>query len=650
MAEGNFFEVDAQWALQGKTLGRNGYRVLACSTGSLSADHFTEAINRFSMGTPETLPQVTISWLSQGVMNHLALAIHQFASDAQTPDGQLTIRDDDGRPVVTTRYYCVPYEPVADHSISYQAMYEAFAVAPLRPENGPPLPVQLAVPPAGPSAPPVSGERPPLDPLAIKAAALLLTGRPVCVLGGQAASTAERLGFIDTVMALLPYGFRARMTAATWTRATNQNHRFRLFFSGAQRDTDQPDRVVFWGRPERTVLTQDDEYAYWYQNWLNDGQARNVLLGLKQPISFTNRNEVLEALNAIGTPFLSSRKARHSRRYELDLLPKQTDFRGETAPAHAVRSEGEECLLECAQYMEKPDLPELSAVINQLKITTKAEVSPEHRARYRELIAERQLFRHDEALGNLEGKLRDLLFKLAFVPPFSYEDYCLVEDGIGAAAPDSALLQLIEKAGIADPRVKAIVYRQLPNEESEKKLARWYSSKDLRAEHLLNELARTVRRPRHARLLCDVTVEYLRKMHQHYEPEAIKHVLRQHSYLVRALQNGDVGHDQYQISAFCWFLRAAYPDKLMRQDLYSVLIGATEPPTRTFLAAVLLTLENAEDAGLARELYVFSSLMAMNLKQDTSRELYRLLMSPWPTGIISDHPALAYPESHEGEP
>jgi AraC-like DNA-binding protein len=189
---------------------------------------------------------VTISYLTHGVVKHLALAIHGFASDAQSPGGELMASDDDGRPVVVTSYYCVPYVPVAEHGFSYQALYKAFTAIPLSPENGSVLPAKLPLPSSPPAAP---GKGPGIDPLAARTAALLVSGRPVCVLGAQETGMAERLAFVDAVMALLPYGFRARMSAATWTRATNRNHRFRLFFSGARRDAKEPDHVVYWGRP-----------------------------------------------------------------------------------------------------------------------------------------------------------------------------------------------------------------------------------------------------------------------------------------------------------------------------------------------------------------------------------------------------------------
>lgn len=658
----NFFTVDAQWALQGKTPGRDGYRVLACSSGgpaSLSAGNFTEAIGRFSMGTPETLPQalpqVTVSYLTPGVKNHLALAIHRFASDAQAQDGQLMARDDDGRPVVVTSYYCVPYAPVAEHGASYQALYEAFAAVPLHPENGPVLQAELPLPPDPPAAP---DEGHAIDPLAAKTAALLLSGRPVCVLGALNASMAERLAFIDAVMALLPYGFRARMTAATWTRATNENHRFRLFFSGARRDAKEPDHVVAWGRPEQAVLTRNED---WYVEWLETGpvgQKLSLLAGRTHPRSLANKNEVNEVfdvLDEIDSLLQSPRRSRFSRRPAAEPDRKQKDLGLAWDMATPGRSPSEQLLLDCASHMEKLDAQQLSAAIKQLN-AVKADVIPGHRDRYQELIKEYRLFRHDEAFGDLEVELRKTLLKIAFVPPLSYEDYCLIEDGISeAAVPDSALLQLIEEAGLADNRVKAITYRQLPGVAAEKKLTRWYASADLSADRLLNLLALDVQRPRHTRILCDVTIDYLRKMSQHYDPRDIERVLRQHSYLARKLQDSVPGQNQYQIDAFGYFLKAAYPGGLTRSDISHVMNGTNEPLTLPFLAAVHLMAANSADADLARHLYVHYSFMVMGLETATCRELEKLI-SPYvqapgaPADATQLQRVISAPQSSDSDP
>ncbi len=632
MTDRGSFPVDAQWALQGKTLGRDGYRVLACSTGSrdaLSLENFTEAIGRFSMGTPETLPnalpQVTISYLQPGRVNHLALAIHRLASDAH-PDGQLTASDDDGRPVVATSYYCVRYDPVAERSVSYRDMYEAFAKAPLRPVNGSVLSVEM---PAAPTAPDPGA----INPLAAKAAALLLMGRPVCVLGATLqTSMTDRLGFIDTVMSLIPYGFRARMTAATWTRATNQNHRFRLFFSGARRDTKAPDNVVVWGHPEQTTITMDDDIAEWYFHWLGTGQVTqkqlSLLAGITKPRSLANRYEVLEALDDIAPVSGQLRGPTFTLRTETPD-PEQKGSGNGPGPTGdttaAARSEVEQLLIDCARYMEVLDTPQLSAAIGRLKRSARHSMEASEWDRFRELIREHRLFRHNDALGRDEDTLREILLKIAFEPPLSYGDYCLIEDGIGeAGVPDPSLLQLIDKQGAADDRVKAITYRQLPSGDAERKLSKWF--KELSADRLLHLLALEVKHPRHMRLLCEVTVDYLRKMSKTYDSEHIDRVLRQHSYLAGKLQDSMAGDAQYQLETLGIFLRAAYPNGLTRQDLYHVMIGTKEPVTLPFLGAVILMLADADDAALARELYVYSSFRVMPLKTLTWRELERLIL------------------------
>jgi hypothetical protein len=132
-------------------------------------------------------------------------------------------------------------------------------------ENGP----TLRVPFTGQAYPP-----PVIDPLAMRVAALLLTSRSVCVLQAESVTAADRLVFIDTVMALLPYGFRARMTAATWTRATYRDHHFRLFFSSSPRASGRGDHVVSWGRPETAVITPADGAAHEYLTWLEDTLSR----------------------------------------------------------------------------------------------------------------------------------------------------------------------------------------------------------------------------------------------------------------------------------------------------------------------------------------------------------------------------------------
>jgi hypothetical protein len=249
--------VDVQWALYGKATGTSGDGVLACSTGDLAMGNFADAISRFQLGALHRLPQVSVSY-AQPVKpgrGYLALAIHKPADQGQVALGE------DGRPVAYTNYFCLPYGPLAAGGVTYQAMHEALRDLRLPTVNG----ATLRVPIAGRPWPPAV-----IDPLAMRVAALLLTGRSVCVLRAQHVPVSGRLGFIDTVMGLLPYGFRAKMTAATWTRATYRDHHFRLFFSDAPRGSERPDHVVTWDHPETAVITPEDGAAHEYLAWLED--------------------------------------------------------------------------------------------------------------------------------------------------------------------------------------------------------------------------------------------------------------------------------------------------------------------------------------------------------------------------------------------
>jgi hypothetical protein len=253
--------VSVQWAWHGKAPDHEGYRILACSSGGLSMRNFEEALSRFSPGMLDVLPQVSVSYLRparQDDRSYLALAIH----DAAHGDAERARFDGSGREITHTSYFCAPFAPLADAAIGYQAMHQAFAAVRLPVTDGPPIRVTMA---------PATHLAPAIDDLTIRTAALLLTGTPVCVLGAEATTVTERLAFIDTVMALLPYGMRSRMAAATWTRATHRDHHFRLFFSSAPRVSSRPDHIVTWGRPGHPVITTEyGTAAHRYYTWLAD--------------------------------------------------------------------------------------------------------------------------------------------------------------------------------------------------------------------------------------------------------------------------------------------------------------------------------------------------------------------------------------------
>lgn len=220
-----------EWALEGKPPGGyDDYGLLAWSEGRLDFKVFDELRSRYAAGTSADLPQVTIATARTAengqISHHVVLAIREWSEH----------RDFTNRKIAYTRWFYVPYEQLVENRVSYTALYDAFAALPPRPE--PPLTVD--VPPYDPEA--VS---PGQD--ALSAAALLLGGRQVCVIGADNIPMAERLRFVDTVAALLPYGMRTRFTAATWTSGTTE-HRIKLSFA---RDVPEGTHAVVWGRGAR---------------------------------------------------------------------------------------------------------------------------------------------------------------------------------------------------------------------------------------------------------------------------------------------------------------------------------------------------------------------------------------------------------------
>jgi hypothetical protein len=258
----------AEWALWGKEPHDVEYRLLRCSDGTLGEDNFDEVITRYAPGTLESLPQVTVGWLAgAGRQNYLALAIHREPEHA--------LYDASGRKVVLTDCFCVPFEELAAGAVSYRAMYAEFRKISLPLDSGSRIKTSLPM-----QSPPARVHR-----LAIPVAALLLTNKPVCILGANGVGLDARLGFFDSVMALLPYGMRSRLSVATWASSIFDEHKFRLFFAGARRCAD--DHVVTWDQHYRRLIVDDDvhEYLTWLESDLKDHVG--LLAEQAEPIGFS---------------------------------------------------------------------------------------------------------------------------------------------------------------------------------------------------------------------------------------------------------------------------------------------------------------------------------------------------------------------------
>jgi hypothetical protein len=620
MTDGRTVTVDAQWALHGQGPGREGYRVLACSAGELSARNFADAIGRFSPGTSGELPQVSVSYVQTAGLtggSYLALALHRHPDELRGDGDRQSRYDDSGRGIAYTSYFCLPYQPLATDAVSYQAMYRALDPIRLPQRDGPPIAVTLAA---------NALLTPAVDDLALQAAALLLTARPVCVVGARDTTAAERLAFIDTVMSLLPFGLRATTAAATWTRPTYRDHRFRLFFSEVARATEPPDHLLAWGHPEETAITPANNPAYEYLTWLRDRVSQPVALLARLPQLMRYKNEEIQTvLGEIGVfgPDPSADNAATGP----DLThPAPAD---RTAPGQG-QSYGEQILRTCARHVLAGDQVRIKSDIRQLKLMADADIGDAERTRYRHLLTETGLLKQDERLGRNAIRLYEQLLRLAFTAPLGYEEYCRVEDCLGGRPGDSPheeLLRAIRRCGISDTKLTAIVYWQL-RARDETRFDKWYASQEIDGVQLIHLLAGKWDRSHHARVLCDVTRDYLVKMAAHNQPDEIQVALRQHGFLGHALEANHVGYDQYQVNALCDFLKAAYPNGLDGPAIIEVLTSSYLPPTPALLVATLLLLARPSDARLASEAYTHSVIAGMNLMPETHR---RLLSQPSPS-------------------
>ncbi|WP_066944215.1 hypothetical protein [Microtetraspora fusca] len=292
-------EIGFEWALEGKRPGaHDDYELLSWSDDRLGPEVFEEIRSRYATGLSADLPQVTIAVAAtrerERVSRHIVLAIQEWSGH----------RDATNRKIVYTRWFYVPYHELAAHPVSYEALYHALAGLPVTPS--PPLAVQV----------------PEFDPAAVApgpdarcAAALLLTGRPVCVVGADGVPMIERLRFLDTVAALLPYGMRARLTAATWTSSTAR-HKIRLSFA---RHAPEDAYEVRWGYGAE--ITQRDTPAPLCLDLLTRSDVRLAdmlrgLAGRTEPLSFgpADRPVAVRLLEHSGYPELLSGSADEAER------------------------------------------------------------------------------------------------------------------------------------------------------------------------------------------------------------------------------------------------------------------------------------------------------------------------------------------------
>jgi hypothetical protein len=398
--------VVAEWALWGKAPQDPEYSVLRCSKGAFGRGDFHGIITRYASGAKGELPQYTVCWIPEGNSHerYLAVAIHELAdSDPRLSGGR--VRASRGREIEYIRLFCVRYNEMAKHRASYAELVESVRNHQLLAGQTDPMTVEL-LETESPSFP---GE---IHALAGNVATLLLTTRPVCILGADRASSEDRLHFIDAVMSLLPYGLRATLSASTWASATAQDLKLRMFFTSAERG-DGTERAT-WGRPVRFELSAPDRMTLrHYANWLEHGgsDAAEELADQTDPIRF-DPDEI---------------------RHLVAELPK-------SRPARDV-------LEELADGARHGRLPVVQSGVKRLRQRQGGPPSPEEREEYRRAIRRLDLFKeHPKLHHNTSASVYRVLLNLAFAPEITYRDYCVIEDCAGGRPCEALARTMLSSA------------------------------------------------------------------------------------------------------------------------------------------------------------------------------------------------------------
>ncbi|GLY50785.1 hypothetical protein Lesp01_44410 [Lentzea sp. NBRC 102530] len=218
--------VDAYWALLGKRPGSyEEYGVLAASREPFTHSSLRQIVidrapadqSVVQESGPGAMPWAWFSTINVESTRYVCLTISTW-SDAL---------DAINRPIVVSRFYCVRTDDLIAARLSYADFYRAAENTPLS-EQLPSGPVPLNPVPAR--------QREPLpDGHAMAAAAGLLERQRVGLLSGPV-SLDERIAVLDDVLAFLPAGARAWVSAGGWTD-TSTRYPLRLAFAPQVPDT-----------------------------------------------------------------------------------------------------------------------------------------------------------------------------------------------------------------------------------------------------------------------------------------------------------------------------------------------------------------------------------------------------------------------------
>ncbi len=223
--------ITADWAWISKEPGaREDYGILAASAAGIDVSNLAAV---YVTGTPSSsLPADApgaAPWVTFGSHLHAAGRPVLSISVHDRWEG----RDQGGRPIWPRRLFACWYDDVAASRASYRALWEAVADEKLPRADRDPVPIAMPPDPADRAITAIANIG--LQRVAAIAAALL--DGPVAMTGtgdlrlSDGAAPVDRLGVLDAVAALLPYGFRADLSASSAVDNTVA-HRIRLVLAG----------------------------------------------------------------------------------------------------------------------------------------------------------------------------------------------------------------------------------------------------------------------------------------------------------------------------------------------------------------------------------------------------------------------------------
>jgi hypothetical protein len=600
--------LSAEWALWGPDPVRQANWVLAHSRGLFDSKTFADLVERYGIGAPDELPQVTFAWCETDAGSYVVLIIQEETSAI----GPM------GHPVTSTRVFAVPYGSLAGHTLSYEALLSTFDKIHL-PQGT--MPVEAEVPTITRIT---TGE---MGRTAMQAAALLLTGRPVCLLQASQLTLIERVRFLDTVASLLPYGMRSRLSASTWVRSTAE-HKIRLSFAESSRQDrawgvpwDGLDRLpAGWERVTTYLarLTQTDEL---------DALVAD-LAGFTQSLGFraediTEAVRLVEGLNPAAPP-------------PSDEAPASVRFPKFRRAGEASRIS--DLLVEAANALDTNDGQLSPSLMFLLRETAGEQRSENEQARHREFIVARRMLR---AYPNMSAELREpfyeALITLAFGVPLALRSINEVGRAAGAMPwelPHESLLHVLGNMELT-VGVRLLVDIELtpPNVPYAPAALHALAGGQGRYDDLVRAAAELPPRlPQsqvafveiHRALVAPGTRPHPRRR----RPEKVRHpdfvpALQRHGYLDRIIAQLFAEDTERQLGLLAELLTAAHGDRLHEADV-RIVLEDIDSPSPALLVAVL-TMASTRARNSALRFYLRSVLSSAGFIDGTRTRALELL-------------------------